>query len=260
MSRVEGVRIGRPVWMDLTTSDLGKASAFYGDLFGWSLFDVGADFGHYNIVSKNGHDLAGMMPKSDEMAGMPDAWTVYFGVEDVAATAAAVKAAGGQVMFDSMQIGDQGTMAVIVDPTGAVVGLWQPGQRKGFELENEHGTSAWYELLTRDFDAASAFYRTVLGVEVIDHDFGEDGPAYRTITIDGQDRAGIMDAAAGILPEGVPSNWLLYFGVDDTDAAVTRAQELGGSILAPAADTPNGRFALLGDPTGAAFAVISVGD
>jgi predicted enzyme related to lactoylglutathione lyase len=262
MPRIEGVSFGAPCWMDLSSSDVGRARAFYGSLFGWETADTGEEFGNYNIVSKGGADLAGMAGKMPGMEEMPDVWTVYLAVKDVAATGEAVTAAGGQVMFEPMEIGDQGSMSVIADPTGAVVGLWQPNQRQGFELWGEEGAPCWFELMTRDFGAATAFYGTVLGVEIGDMpgDSGEEGPTYQVILIDGDPKAGIMDASQGVLPDGVPSNWSIYFGVNDTDATVAQAQELGGAVLAPAADTPFGRFALLADPTGAAFAVISVGD
>jgi len=262
MPKVDGVTFGGPCWMDLSSSDIDTAKAFYGGLFGWETADTGEEFGHYNIVSKNGADLAGMAGKMPGMENVPDAWTVYLAVEDLAATAEAVKAAGGQVLFDPMQIGDQGQMAIIVDPSGAAVGLWQPANRQGFELFGEAGAPCWFELMTRDFAAATTFYGTVLPVEVGDMpgDGGGDGPAYQVFLVNGEPLAGIMDASEGIMPEGVPSNWSIYFGVDDTDASVAKAQDLGGSVLAPAADTPWGRFALLADPTGTPFAIISVGD
>jgi uncharacterized protein len=257
MPKVDKVTNGAPCWMELSTSDGEKAEAFYGDLFGWSAFDTGADFGHYTIMSKGEDRIAGMMPKGDGEQGLPDAWTIYFAVDDARVTAEAARSAGGQVVFDPMEVRDQGTMAVLTDPAGAFFGLWQPNVHTGFDINNEHGAPAWFELLTHDFAGAGDFYGTTLGVELADADFGAGGPAYKTINVGGEERAGIMDAA-NVLPEGVPSNWLIYFGVDDTDAAALKAVELGGSVLAPAADTPHGRFALLGDPTGAAFAVISV--
>jgi predicted enzyme related to lactoylglutathione lyase len=68
-----------------------------------------------------------------------------------------------------------------------------------------------------------------------------------------------MDAGS-FLPEGVPSHWTVYYGVDDTDAVLAKARELGGSVLSPAEDTPHGRMATLADPMGATFNVISVGE
>lgn len=259
MPKVDGIPMGAPCWMDLATSNLEGARAFYSQLFGWKVEDAGEDYGHYHNITKGEDGIAGMMTKGEEMEGAPDAWTIYFAVPDAAAAVERVRSAGGQVMFDAMPVMELGTMAIVVDPAGAFFGLWQPGQHKGFDLYGEQGAPAWHELMTRDFEAATGFYRTVLGVEIADMPM-EGGPGYRTINIDGEERAGIMDAAEGVLPEGVPSHWNVYFGVDDTDATVAKAQELGGSVLAPAEDTEFGRFALLADPAGAAFAVISVGD
>lgn len=68
--------------------------------------------------------------------------------------------------------------------------------------------------------------------------------------------AGIMDAA-NFLPEGVPAHWSIYFGVADTDAALTTVVELGGSIVMPAEDSPFGRLAQVADPTGAGFKLVA---
>jgi len=244
--------------MDLSTSDPERAKTFYGGLFGWDAADTGEEFGHYHLLNKGDAGIAGMMPKDDTQQDQPDAWMIYFAVPDAAATSAAVRNAGGQVIFDAEQVGDLGAMTIATDPTGAWVGFWQPGQHKGFDLYGEHGAPAWHELHTRDLDAAAAFYGKVLGLEVADMEM-EGGPRYKTINVDGDQKAGLMDAS-GFLPEGVPSHWMVYYGVDDTDATIAKAEELGGSVLAPAEDTPFGRMATLADPMGATFNVISVGE
>lgn len=258
MPRVDGIPMGAPCWMDLSTSDPERAATFYSELFGWDAADTGEEYGHYINLSKGGAGIAGMMKKDDDMQGMPDAWTVYFAVPDAKAAATAVRDAGGQVVFDAMEVRDLGSMAIVTDPSGAFVGLWQPAEHKGFELYGEHGAPAWHELHTRDLDAASTFYAKVLGVEIADMEM-EGGPRYRTIKIKGEDQAGLMDAGS-FLPEGVPSHWTVYYGVDDTDRIVALAQDLGGSVLSPAEDTPFGRMATLSDPMGATFNVISVGE
>lgn len=258
MPRVESIPMGAPVWMDLSTSNPDRAIAFYGGLFGWDAADTGEEYGHYINLSKGEAGIAGMMKKDDDMQGMPDAWTVYLAVPDASAATEAVRKAGGQVIFDAMPVGDLGSMALVTDPTGAFVGLWQPAEHKGFDLYGEHGAPAWHELHTRDVDAASTFYGEVLGVEIADMEM-EGGPRYRTIDVNGQNQAGIMDAGS-FLPEGVPSHWMVYYGVDDTDRVIALSQDLGGSVLSPAEDTPFGRMATLSDPMGATFNIISVGE
>jgi predicted enzyme related to lactoylglutathione lyase len=74
--------------------------------------------------------------------------------------------------------------------------------------------------------------------------------------LDGQSVAGMYPMTDEI-PAEIPSHWRVYFMVGDVDAAVARAEELGGSVLYPAMDIGMGRYAVLADPTGAAFAVMS---
>lgn len=260
MPKVDSIPAGAPIWMDLSTSDLDRAAAFYGALFGWQVERGPQDeFGGYSTAMLGDSRVAGMMPKWSEPGseGMPDAWTVYLHTVDAAATSAAVAANGGQVMLEPMEVGPFGTMSVFVDPAGAFFGTWQPNNHDGFQVFGEHGAPAWFELMSLDIEATSAFYPAVFGGTLKDMEM--EGPSYRTFHIDGDDRAGMMDAR-GLMPEGVPSNWIIYFGVADADAAVAQAVELGGSIMAPLADTAWGRFALLADPMGAVFAVIGVGE
>lgn len=259
MPKVESIPMGAPCWMDLSTSDPDRASAFYGALFGWSAIDTGEDYGHYISLNKGESAIAGMMGKSDEMGemkDMPDAWTVYLSVPDAKAATESVRNAGGQVVFDAMEVPGQGSMAIVTSPDGAYFGLWQPGEHKGFDLHGEHGAPAWHELHSRDLDAAASFYGTLLGAEVSDMEM-DGGPRYKTININGDQQAGLMDAD-GFLPEGVPSHWTVYYGVDDTDRVIALAQDLGGSVLSSAEDTPFGRMATLADPMGATFNIVSV--
>lgn len=245
--------IGAPCWIDLFTSDPDASRAFYGQLFGWTATDTGEEYGGYINFAKDGSAVAGCMG-NDGTSGMPDQWTVYLAVEDAAATAAAAEANGGHVVVPAMEVMDLGAMAVLADAGGAGVGVWQPGLHRGFEVYAESGAPTWFELHTRDYEASVAFYRDVFGW---DTHVASDVPEFRYTTLgEGDDAlAGVMDAAA-MLPEGVPGRWSIYFGVDDADATLAQAVELGGSVTRPAEDTPYGRLAELGDPTGTAFKII----
>lgn len=245
--------IGAPIWIDLFTSDTAGARAFYGSLFGWSAEEPNADFGGYFNYTLQGDRVAGCM-SNDPQSGAPDMWSVYLHVDDPEATVAAGEAHGGSTMVPAMPVGDMGTMAVLLDAGGAGIGLWKPGTHRGTGRYGEHGTPAWYELQTREYAAAVDYYRDVFRWPA--HTMS-DTPDFRYTThgVDDDAKAGIMDAS-GFLPEGVPSHWTIYFKVDDTDAAVATAVELGGSVLQPAEDTPFGRMAALADPTGATFRVM----
>jgi predicted enzyme related to lactoylglutathione lyase len=149
-------------------------------------------------------------------------------------------------------------MAVVTDPGGAAIGMWQPGVHKGFGVFGEAGTPSWFELHTRDYEAAVAFYRDVFRW---DTDVAGDTPEFRYTTLKHGDGwlAGIMDASA-FLPEGVPNHWSVYFGVDDADTTLAQIAKLGGSTVTPAEDTPYGRLATATDPTGAQFKLVAPND
>jgi predicted enzyme related to lactoylglutathione lyase len=222
----EEAPIGAPCWIDLFTSDPDKSRSFYGELFGWTSQEAGAEYGGYINFSKDGLPVAGAMRDAD----------------------------GGQVLVPAMDVGEQGTMALVTDAGGAAIGIWQPGVHRGFGIHGEPGTPAWFELFTRDYDASVEFYRQVFGWDT--HVAG-DTPEFRYTTLgEGESQlAGIMDATA-FLPEGVPAHWSIYFGVEDADAALAKIVELGGSVVRPAEDTPYGRLAEAADPTGAHFKLI----
>jgi uncharacterized protein len=254
MPRRDTAPIGAPCWVDLMTSDPGRARDFYCQLFGWTAEEPAPEFGGYFNYQKDGVRIAGCMP-SQFGSGQPDVWSVYLTTDDAAKTVEAAAANGGEVHVTPMAVGDLGTMAVVSDSGGAAIGIWQPGVHPGFGIVTETGAPSWFELQTRGYDAAVAFYRDVFRW---DTHVVSDTPDFRYTTLAHGDDwlAGIMDAS-GFLPEGVPSHWSVYFGVDDADAALTKIVELGGSVLAPAEDTPYGRLATAADPTGAQFKLVA---
>jgi len=246
--------IGAPCWIDLFTSDPDKSRAFYGELMGWTAEEPNEQFGGYFNFSKGDSLIAGGM-RNDGEAGVPDHWNAYLAVEDAEATVASATAHGGGVIVPAMAVADMGSMAVVTDAGGAAIGMWQPGTHKGIGLIGEPGTPAWFELHTRDYDASVQFYKDVFGWDA--HTMS-DTPEFRYTTLGEGEAAlaGIMDST-GFLPEGVPAHWAVYLRVEDTDAAVKTAVELGGALIMPAEDTPYGRIAMVSDPTGGHFRLVS---
>jgi predicted enzyme related to lactoylglutathione lyase len=246
---------GAPCWIDLQSSDTARSREFYGRLFGWTASAPSEEFGGYLVLSRNDVPVAGLMA-SDAQAPVSDVWSVYLATDDVAKTLAAVSDTGGQVIVPPMTVGDLGTMAFVLDAAGAGVGLWQADQFPGFGVLDEPGTPGWFELHSRDHDAAVGFYREAIGW---DTRVASDTPQFRYTTMrdPGADAelAGIMDAAA-MLPDGAPSLWSVYFAVEDVDAAMATVVELGGEIVMPAEDTPHGRLAQVTDATGAGFKLV----
>jgi predicted enzyme related to lactoylglutathione lyase len=244
---------GAPCWIELFTSDTGAARDFYGSLFGWTSEEAGPEYGGYINFFKNGEQVAGCM-RNDGSSGMPNTWSVYLATDDAQKVSDAATAHGGQVIVPAMQVMALGSMVVVADPGGAAIGGWQQGEHTGFGVVNEPGAPTWFELHTRSYSEAIRFYEEVFKWDA--HTMS-DAPEFRYTTLgEGEGaRAGIMDATA-FLPDDVPSHWSIYFAVEDTDAALDRINELGGSTVAPAEDTPYGRLAHAADPTGALFELL----
>lgn len=240
---------GTPSWVELATSDVAAAKTFYGGLLGWDFDERPAGEGTtYVICQKQGKSVAGMMQAQGDM---PPAWLSYVTVSDVDGTSAQVEGAGGQVLQQPFDVLDKGRMSVIMDPDGAVLGLWQAKQQHGAELVNEHGTLTWNELITPDVDRAAAFYGEVLGWKA---ELFEDMGYTVFSNSAGRQIAGAMKSPA----EGMPTYWGIYFAVDDCDAAVAAATLAGATVLMPPTDMEGvGRPAALQDPQGVAFSVIT---
>jgi len=243
---------GVPCWMDLSTSDLAKSITFYEALFGWKAQQPSPDFGGYVTFDFDGRPVAGAMENSDD--SVPEAWSLYFASEDNAAVIEKAVDGGATVFSPDMPVGDLGRMAFLVDPAGALFGLWQAGQHLGFGTVAEPGAPCWHENYTTDYPGATEFYSKVLGWNLTP--IGDtDEFRYSTAIVDGGQVAGVM-AITKYFPEGFPSHWQNYIGVTDTDAAVATVLELGGTVIEAAADSPFGRLATVADSNGATFKII----
>ncbi len=243
---------GTPSWIDLSTSDPDGAQSFYGPLMGWDFEANPTDQGgEYIMASRNGKSTAGLMQQGPEQAamGIPPLWNTYITVDDVDEAVGKVEAAGGSVTMPSMQVMDSGTMAVVLDPSGAVVCMWQANQHIGSELVNETGALIWNELITDNPEAAKPFYQSVFGLGVTDQDMG-NGTVYSMLTLGDIPIAGVMPPPM----EGMPNHWSVYFAVDDADATAAKAAELGGTVLGEVFEVPTvGKMVPIQDPQGAVF-------
>jgi predicted enzyme related to lactoylglutathione lyase len=242
---------GVPSWIDIGSPDKAATAEFYGALFGWDAPEGPAEAGGYRVAMVGDRAVAGI---GDQQNPGPPFWATYIAVDDADAVATKVSDAGGTVVLAPMDVLDVGRMAVFADPTGVFCSVWQAGTHPGAQLVNEPGTWSWSELLTSDPDAAKRFYAAVFGWEPQTH----SGPMgdYTEWQVDGRSVGGMM-LRPPMLPEQVPDHWAVYFSVADTDVAVARIAELGGTVVVPPMDIEPGRFAAVVDPTGAAFNVIA---
>jgi predicted enzyme related to lactoylglutathione lyase len=256
MSEITSYAPGTPAWVELSgVPDIDKAAAFYGGLFGWDVpeSENAEQTGGYRQAMLRGKPVAGMMPLMGE--DQPTVWATYISVEDADATAAKVQEAGGSVIAEPMDVMSLGRMAVFTDSSGAVIGIWQPGTFVGAEIIKEPGAVVWNELNTRNPDASKAFYGESFGWEFEEQQF--DAGPYTSIKL-GEAAVGGMIDITGRAPDEVPPHWLVYFAVEDVDAAVARASEAdGGVVLEPFDIGGVGRIAIVKDPFGAVFAVMT---
>jgi uncharacterized protein len=246
--------VGKFNWADLTTTDREAAKAFYSGLFGWTGDDQPAGESQlYTLFSKDGKQVAGGGEAPPDQP-MPPTWTPYITVEDVEATAGRVEGSGGMALMPPMDVIDAGRMAIFSDPTGAAVAVWQDGNHKGAELLDAPGSISWVELGTGDVATATKFYRDVFGWSSEVAPMGESGE-YTLFKLGEENVAGAYDKT-GILPDEVPPHWLVYFAVDDIEATVAKARELGATASDIMDVEMAGRFSVINDPQGAVFAAI----
>jgi uncharacterized protein len=245
---------GAPIWADLATSDVEGAKAFYGSLFGWEPDPApNPEARGYVLLRLGGKDVAGVGPV--QMPEQPPAWLPYIGVEDVEATMAAVKEAGGDPFFGPMDVLDTGRMGIFRDPTGAALGVWQPRTMTGFEVADQPGSFAWFDLNTKDVEAAKPFYSAVLGWG--SKTSGEGQMQYTEWKLGDRSIGGAV-LIGPQAPANVPPHWLVYFAVPETGAAVGKIRDLGGTPLMEPMEFPGGTFAVARDPQNAVFAVLTL--
>ena len=246
---------GTPSWVELSTPDTDASAAFYRDVMGWAATEPGPveETGGYRMFQQGEQSVAGLMGHMQE--GQPTAWATYVSVTDADDTAAKVKAAGGSVMLEPMDVMEIGRMAFFADPGGAAIGVWQPKTFDGADLVNEPNSLCWNELLTRNAAAGREFYPAVFGWDAGRPSF-EGAPDTYTIWELGGNPVGGMMEMGDMFPPEVPPHWGVCFAVGDCDATTDKARELGATVTAEPTDMPIGRYAGLIDPQGASFAIM----
>ncbi len=254
---------GMPGWVDLSTPDPAAATEFYTGLFGWTAqarpTGTGTD---YTMLLLDDRLVCGLGPQSVPGAGA--VWTTYLLVGDADEIVAAAPDAGGQVLMPAMDVLTSGRMAMLADPGGAAVGVWQPRDHQGADVFNEPSTVCWNELQSRDLGACLPFYEELFGWRWERTTAGGEDYVVAHLDAKGSAAEGVDTSVAGAmaappgLPEEVPSAWTVYFSVADVDAAVTAAASAGGAVMVAPMDFDWGRFAVLADPQGGVFSVMQM--
>jgi predicted enzyme related to lactoylglutathione lyase len=256
MSNIEKHAPGDFCWVELATTDQAAAQAFYAQIFGWAAkdFPIGPNE-LYTIFELEGRSAAAACAlRPDQLSGgVPPHWNLYVAVQNADATAARAKELGGTVLASPFDVFDSGRMAVLQDPTGAAISLWQPNKFPGTEITGAKGTLCWADLSTPDQARAGQFYSDLFGWQMMKED---EDPAHNYWHIkNGEELIGGIQAASQRQP-GVSAHWLAYFTVSDCDVTAAEAKKLGAQLYMPPTDFEDvGRISVMADPQGAAFAI-----
>ena len=239
-------------WTELATTDMVSARKFYSGLFGWTVNTVPVgETREYTMMQIAGKDVAALaeLKNGERERGVLPHWFCFVSVASADRTVSSAEELGGKVLAGAFDVLDSGRMAVIQDPTGAMIGLWEPRNHIGARLGLELNTMCWTELLTPDRRVSGEFYTQLFGWTT-----KAEGD-YTEYLLSGASQAGMIQIEEGW--GDVPPRWNVYFRVNDCDDAAARAMDLGGSIIVPPGDIPGvGRFSTLQDPLGAEFSVI----
>lgn len=234
-------------WAELPTSDADGAKAFYSTVFGWEYDDNPIGDGQvYSVARRNGGRVAALFSSEQ-----PPHWNCYVTVASVDDVAGQVGGHGGTVMAEPFDVLDAGRMAVIADPTGAALCLWEPRTNIGATLVNVPGAMTWNDLVTPDPEAAARFYGALLGWTANEI---PDAGGYRVIMNGERSNGGIMPLDVERMGPDTPPSWMPYFGHEDVDGLVGEIGGLGGRVLNGPMRMPQGSIAVLADPQGAVFA------
>ncbi|KUH36897.1 MULTISPECIES: VOC family protein [Streptomyces] len=243
---------GTPCWVSLMVHGLDATQRFYGELFGWEFRPGPRQLGPYVRALLDGLEVAGLgrLPADRHL---PVSWTTYLATRDARDAAESIRCAGGTVAVGPIDAGEAGRIVICSDPSGAVFGVWQAAAHLGTAVRGVPGAPVWNELLTHDTESVAKFYRTVFGCE-LDPLVPADTDLV-TLRAGGQPVAGLRGMGSA-LPRDRGAHWMTWFEVADPDAAARRVEELGGRVLRPPGDAPEGRHAVVADPEGAVFTIV----
>lgn len=238
--------IGQFCWINVLSAAPDSDRDFFAKIFGWSYLEI-PGMGHR--IQVGGKDVGGLFPNvgPDGAVMAPPGIGVMVRVESADAIGAKAVALGGTAK-PAFDVGPQGRMAELVDPTGAMLDVWQPNASAGMEADStQHGTPSWFETITTDVPKASAFYCALFGWTAQEMPMGEFN---YTVFAMGQ------DMVAGMMPRlphlgEIPPHWAIYVTVSDVDATARQVASLGGMVIVEPTDIPGtGRFCGLVSPAG----------
>jgi len=241
---------GKFVWHDLLTEDVDAVKKFYGELLGWEYRSTALP--NYTLIEHDGRTIGGMVDMSEvDPEENQSQWVSLLSVSDVGDAVRTTRGAGGEIHVNPVEIPGRGTLAVVSDPRGALIGYVKA---IGGDPPDRHpaiGEFMWDELWTDDLEDSYEFYRKLIGYN-LEETIILEKEEYIVFRSGSKPRAGVM-----VRPiEEVRSNWLPYLRVDDPAGRSQRVEGLGGHVLlSPDDEIREGTVAIGMDPSGAAVAL-----
>lgn len=209
------------------------------------------------MFNLDGRNTAGCYSLNPDMLarGVPPHWMIYVAVTDADKTAEKIAPAGGKVVAPPFDVMDYGRMAILQDPAGAMISIWQPKTHPGVGITGVPGTVCWADLMTPEPQRAAEFYGQVFDWRP---EPGKDGSGYLHIK-NGNDYIGGIPPKEHFNPN-TPPHWMIYFQVQNSDSSTTQAGKAGANIYVPPMTVEGvGRWSIVADPQGAAFALFQPG-
>jgi hypothetical protein len=244
------------VWYDLNTKDADKAEKFYTELFGWKTLawkPEGAPEGtpEYKMVCIGEQAFGGINVIPSDVPA-PSHWMGHVEVDDLDAAMKRAKNHKAEFPMGAMEIPTVGRMAMMLDPQGCVISLFQPADHTPeVPAMDKPGMVGWNELIASDANAAKAFYSEVVGWKWRNGPF-QDKMEYFLF---GTGEEG--GDAGGMLPkdENMPAAaWFLYFTTNSIEESVGKVDALGGHVIAQPFDVETvGKLAVCAAPDGSMF-------
>ncbi|MFR9728763.1 VOC family protein [Saccharopolyspora sp. MS10] len=245
---------GMPCWIELATTDVEEACAFYADLFGWEYETHHAgEPGEHVVASRDGFPVASIR----RSASGNSVWRLFLATQDVDETIEQAESEGAELVVPASDVPGLGRKGVLVGPSDAEFGLLSPAESWQFDV-GLPGTLMWAELVTIKAQTADNFFQRLFGYTA--EQFGAENRSNYSVWYLGDESvlARVSMIRDYITPDTRP-HWLLYLGADareGIDELVHRAIAAGARVRVDPYGSSIGRVAVLRDPTGARFAVV----
>ncbi|MEM9454618.1 MAG: VOC family protein [Myxococcota bacterium] len=236
-------------WHGIVSTDTAKTLAFFPEVLGWSIQEIEMGGDTVQMLVNDKTPFAHV--RGPQMDGEPSWWNNYFRVEDVDAVTAAVEKNGGKVVVPPTDI-PPGRFSTVATPSGAHLSLFHEAGDRDTDKPSTTGFVHWVDLHSRSIDQDLKFIHDALGLKTQSMSM-PTGP-YHVLEPDTKTRGGAM---TGQNPDA-PSMWVAWVSVDNVDETLARVERNGGKVLARPWDAETvGRLALVADPAGVTFGVIT---